>query len=72
MVGPDIHLLALLVGVLCGLANVFVDMDHIPSYFGIGSRHRRRFLHRGFLFVGLGGLACAGGLLLLLVLIGVR
>ena len=37
MVGPDIHLLALLVGVLCGFANVLVDVDHIPSYFGIGS-----------------------------------
>jgi membrane-bound metal-dependent hydrolase YbcI (DUF457 family) len=70
MVGPDIRLLALLVGLLCGLANVLVDVDHIPSYFGIGSRNQRRFLHRGFFLVSLGGLACAGGLLLLLILTG--
>ena len=70
MVEPDVRLLALLAGILCGLVNVLVDLDHLPSYFGIGPWHSRRFLHRGFLLVSLGGLACAGGLLLLLVLTG--
>jgi hypothetical protein len=70
MLGPDVRLLALLVGLLCGIANVLVDMDHLPSYFGIGSRNQRRFMHRGFLIIGFCGLACAGGLLLLLILTG--
>lgn len=70
MVEPDVRLLALLAGILCGLVNVLVDVDHLPSYFGIGPRRRRRFLHRGFLLIGFGSLACAGGLLLFVILSG--
>jgi hypothetical protein len=61
-----------------GIAAVLVDLDHIPKYvfntrwlftplnvfhFGPG-----RFLHPALFFVGCGVLACAGGLLLIMVL----
>ncbi len=68
MAGTDLYLYALLVGLLCGAANVLVDVDHIPSYLSRRAGHNRRFLHRCALLVGIYGLACAGGLLVLLVL----
>ena len=62
-----------------GVAGVLVDADHIPDWlFGVypdyyplnvlGFDHSRH-LHSLFFLVGLGGLACTGGLLTLLVLI---
>jgi hypothetical protein len=70
---------ALLAGLLGGLANVLVDIDHIPywvydikapAYLNIFGRAMEdgRFLHSAFFFFGLLGIACSGGLLVLLFL----
>jgi hypothetical protein len=67
---------ALLAGLLGGLANVIVDMDHLPYwvygikapvYFNVFGRAMGtgRFLHPAFFFIGLLGIACSGGLLAL-------
>jgi len=71
--------LAFLAGLLGGLANVLVDVDHLPYwvygikapvYFNVfgGSMGAGRFLHPAFFFIGLLGIACAGGLLAVLIL----
>jgi hypothetical protein len=71
--------LALLAGVLGGIANVFVDIDHLPYWFyGIkapvyfnvfgASMGSGRFLHPLFCYIGIIGVACSGGLLVLLFL----
>lgn len=67
-----------LVGLGGGLAGVLVDADHIPGWlFGVYPRfyplnvlgfHASSHLHSALFLVGLGGLACAGGLLTVLVL----
>jgi hypothetical protein len=63
----DLLWLTLLTGVLCGVANVLVDVDHLLPLLR-KTRTRGRVLHRSFFAVGLCGLACAGGLLLIMVL----
>ncbi len=63
----DVLWLTLLAGVLCGVANVLVDVDHLLPLLR-KARTRGRVLHRAFFAVGLCGLACAGGLYLLLLL----
>jgi hypothetical protein len=71
--------LALLAGLLGGLANVLVDIDHIPYWlYGIEApvylnvfgraMGTGRFLHPAFFFVGVAGVACSGGLLVLMLL----
>jgi hypothetical protein len=69
--------LALLAGLLGGLVNVLVDADHVPFYFFDIRAHvylnafhfqTGRFLHPAMIFIALGCLACAGGLLLLDIL----
>jgi hypothetical protein len=67
---------ALLAGLLGGLANVLVDVDHLPLwaygiqapvYFNVFGRAMGtgRFLHPAFFFIGLLGIACSGRLLAL-------
>jgi hypothetical protein len=62
-----------------GTAAVLVDFDHIPRYifdaywfstpFNVFHFGPGRFLHPALFFIGCGVLTCAGGLLLLMVLI---
>ncbi len=67
---------ALLAGLLGGLANVLVDVDHLlysafgiraPIYFNAFGRamDTGRFLHPAFFYIGVLGIACSGGLLAL-------
>jgi hypothetical protein len=69
----------LLAGVLGGAANVFVDIDHLPYwvygikapvYFNVfgPAMGSGRFLHPAFCYIGLIGVACSGGLLVLIFL----
>ncbi len=71
--------IALLAGLLGGIANVFVDIDHLPywmygiqapAYLNIFGRSMGsgRFLHPAFFHIGLLGIACSGGLLVLIFL----
>jgi hypothetical protein len=71
--------IALLAGILGGVANVLVDIDHLPYglydiqapvYFNVfgNSMGEGRFLHPAFFFIGLLGIACSGGLLVLVFL----
>lgn len=65
-----------------GVAGVLVDLDHIPSYifgagrislpFNIFRLGPGGFLHSAMFLVGCGVFACAGGLLLVMVLKGLR
>jgi hypothetical protein len=67
-----------LVGLGGGIAGVLVDADHIPGWifgyrpyfypFNFLGFHASSHLHSALFLVGLGGLACAGGLLLVMVL----
>jgi hypothetical protein len=74
---------ALLAGILGGLANVLVDIDHLPYwmygikapvYFNIfgSTMGYGRFFHPAFFFLGVLGIACTGGLLVLVFLIMTR
>lgn len=60
----------LLVGVLCGIVGILVDIDHLISHFNGRSGH---FLHTPILIIAgiiiCGALAYLGGLLIRMVLI---
>jgi hypothetical protein len=67
----------LLIGLLCGLAGILPDVDHIPEYITGGQYWavipswptlEDRPLHFVFLLIACAGIACSGGYLLLVVL----
>ncbi len=61
----------LLAGMLCGLAGMVVDLDHLPTVLGLKlvpplnflGLESERYLHSVVFAVGCIGIACAGGLL---------
>ena len=67
----------LLIGLLCGLAGILPDIDHIPEYI-TGKTYwavipswpalEGRPLHFVFLLIACAGIACSGGYLSLVVL----
>ena len=67
----------LLIGLLCGLAGVLPDVDHIPEFI-TGKQYwavipswpalEGRPLHFVFLLIACAGIACSGGYILILVL----